>query len=73
MSLTRRQSEVLAFIRKRLKEDEVGPNYEEISKAMGMSSKSGVHRIVYALKERGFIDFIPKRARSIRVLEKREG
>ena len=70
MSLTKRQSDVLGVIRRRLAQSEVGPNYEEIAAELGIV-KSGVARLMVGLKERGYVDWIPRKARSIRLLEKR--
>lgn len=71
MSLTQRQADMLDIIRRRLEHSEVGPNYDEIAAEMGIV-KSGVHRMAVALKERGYITFMPGRARSIRLLNRPE-
>ena len=64
--LTKRQSRCIGFIRRYADQhDGVSPSYEEIGAALGLRSKSGVHRIIMALKERGFIETLPNRARAI--------
>lgn len=66
--LTHRQKELLDFIRTRLAEAGVSPSFEEMKSALGLHSKSGVHRMVLALEERGFISRLPDRARAIEVI-----
>ena len=63
--LTGRQSEALSFIKGYQAERGKTPCFEEIMEALGLASKAGVHRIVCALEERGYIDRMPGRARSI--------
>jgi repressor LexA len=70
MSLTARQSQMLDLLRKKLAHSEVGPSFDELAEELEMA-KSNVHRIAHALKERGYIEFLPRRARSIRIVEKR--
>lgn len=65
--LTKRQLQILEFIYERNKTG-LGPSYDEMMEHLGLQSKSGVHRIVKALEERGFIARHPFRARSITVL-----
>jgi repressor LexA len=67
--LTRKQHELLLFINKRLSEDGVSPSFDEMKEALGLASKSGVHRLVSALEERGFIRRLPHRARALEVLK----
>ena len=62
--LTRKQHELLLFIHKRLSADGVSPSFDEMKEALGLASKSGVHRLVSALEERGFIRRLPHRARA---------
>lgn len=67
--LTRKQNELLLFIQKRLSEDGVSPSFDEMKEALGLASKSGVHRLVSALEERGFIRRLAHRARALEVLK----
>lgn len=68
--LTMRQLRVLNFIRDQLAASEVAPTLAEIAEGCEIKAKSQVHYIVRALKERGYIDYLPRRERSITVLEK---
>jgi len=67
--LTRKQLELLLFINERLKEEGVPPSFEEMKDALDLQSKSGVHRLIVALEERGFIRRMPNRARALEVLK----
>ena len=66
--LTRKQHELLCFINDRLDETGVSPSFEEMKEALDLKSKSGVHRLISALEERGFIRRLPNRARALEVL-----
>jgi repressor LexA len=66
--LTRKQHELLTYIDERLKETGVSPSFEEMKDALDLKSKSGVHRLISALEERGFIRRLPNRARALEVL-----
>ncbi len=66
--LTRKQSELLRFINERLKETGVPPSFDEMKEALDLRSKSGIHRLILALEERGFIRRLPNRARALEVL-----
>ena len=66
--LTKRQHELLLLIDRRLREDAVSPSLEEMKDAVGLKSKSGIHRLITALEERGFIRRLPNRARALEVL-----
>src|SRR3989337_2739028 len=66
--LTRKQLELLLFINERLKEEGVPPSFEEMKDALNLQSKSGVHRLIVALEERGFIKRMPNRARALEVI-----
>jgi len=66
--LTRKQSELLTYIQQRLKEKGVSPSFEEMKDALQLKSKSGVHRLISALEERGFIHRLPNRARALEIL-----
>ena len=65
--LTTRQSECLAFIQETMAVSKVGPSFDEIKAALGLSSKSGVHRLVHSLAERGYIHFRSGRRRTIQL------
>lgn len=67
--LTRKQLELLMFINERLKESGVPPSYEEMKEALDLRSKSGIHRLITALEERGFIRRLPNRARALEVIK----
>lgn len=64
-STTPRQKQAYDFIRSFIDKEGYGPSYQEIQEGLGLSSKSEVHRLVYALRERGLIELIPNRARCI--------
>jgi repressor LexA len=66
--LTKKQSELLRFIHQRLKESGVPPSFDEMKDALDLRSKSGIHRLIMALEERGFIRRLPNRARALEVL-----
>ena len=67
--LTRKQYELLKFIDERLKEAGVPPSFDEMKDALDLRSKSGIHRLITALEERGFIRRLPNRARAIEVIK----
>ena len=67
--LTRKQHELIRFIQTRLEETGVSPSFEEMKEALDLKSKSGVHRLISALEERGFIRRLPNRARALEVLK----
>jgi len=67
--LTRKQLELLMFINERLKEEGVPPSFEEMKEAPNLQSKSGVHRLIVALEERGFLRRMPNRARALEVIK----
>ena len=67
--LTRKQLELLRFVHERLKESGVPPSFDEMKDALDLRSKSGIHRLITALEERGFIRRLPNRARAIEVLK----
>ena len=66
--LTKKQAELLRFIHERLTEDGVPPSFDEMKEALDLKSKSGIHRLILALEERGFIRRLPNRARALEVL-----
>ena len=67
--LTKKQSELLRFIHERLKESGIPPSFDEMKDALDLRSKSGIHRLILALVERGFIRRLPNRARALEVLK----
>ncbi len=67
--LTRKQHELICFIHDRLDETGVSPSFEEMKDALDLKSKSGVHRLISALEERGFLRRLPNRARALEVLK----
>jgi len=67
--LTRKQYELLRFINDRLAESGVPPSFDEMKDALDLRSKSGIHRLITALEERGFIRRLPNRARAIEVIK----
>ena len=66
--LTKKQIELLEFIQKRMARDGVPPSFDEMKVALDLRSKSGIHRLVTALEERGFIRRLPHRARALEIL-----
>ncbi|HET6619703.1 MAG TPA: transcriptional repressor LexA [Dongiaceae bacterium] len=66
--LTRKQRELLKFIQERLGETGISPSFDEMKEALGLKSKSGVHRLITGLEERGFIRRLPHRARALDVV-----
>src|ERR1700716_337859 len=66
--LTKKQHELLLFINRRLADDGVSPSFDEMKEALGLRSKSGIHRLITGLEERGFIRRLPHRARALEVL-----
>ncbi len=70
--LTAKQHELIRFIQQRLEETGISPSFEEMKAALDLKSKSGVHRLISALEERGFIRRLPNRARALEVLRNPE-
>ncbi|KUO55528.1 MAG: LexA family transcriptional regulator [Alphaproteobacteria bacterium BRH_c36] len=71
--LTQKQKDLLLFIHERLQEAGVPPSFDEMKDALDLKSKSGIHRLITALVERGFIRRLPHRARAIEVIKLPEG
>src|SRR5471030_1862965 len=71
--LTKKQHELLLFINRRLADDGVSPSFEEMKEALGLKSKSGIHRLITGLEERGFIKRLAHRARALEILRMPEG
>src|SRR6185503_18981484 len=67
--LTRKQHELLLFIHERLKESGIPPSFDEMKEALDLASKSGIHRLITALEERGFIRRLAHRARALEVIK----
>jgi repressor LexA len=67
--LTRKQHELLLFINERMKESGIPPSFDEMKDALDLASKSGIHRLITALEERGFIRRLPNRARALEVIK----
>jgi repressor LexA len=66
--LTRKQHELLLYLHQHLSEEGVAPSYDEMKDALGLKSKSGIHRLITGLQERGFIRRLPHRARAVEIL-----
>jgi len=66
--LTRKQYDLLMFIHKRVQKDGISPSFDEMKDALSLRSKSGIHRLISALEERGFIRRLAHRARAIEVI-----
>ncbi|MEM8570232.1 MAG: transcriptional repressor LexA [Pseudomonadota bacterium] len=67
--LTRKQHDLLKFIHKRMQRDGVPPSFDEMKDALDLRSKSGIHRLITALEERGFVRRLAHRARAIEILK----
>jgi len=67
--LTEKQRDLLLLIDKRIKSDGVPPSYDEMKDHLGLASKSGIHRLITALEERGFIRRLPNKARALEVIK----
>jgi len=71
--LTQKQKDLLLFIHGRMQDQGVPPSFDEMKEALDLKSKSGIHRLITALVERGFIRRLPHRARAIEVIKLPEG
>ena len=67
--LTKKQKNLLLFINKKIRSSGVSPSYEEMKNSLNLKSKSGIHRLISALEERGFIRRLPHKARALEVLK----
>lgn len=67
--LTRKQKELLLLIRDHMAADGVSPSFDEMKEALGLKSKSGIHRLITGLEERGFLKRLPHRARALEILK----
>src|SRR6056297_3345450 len=66
--LTKKQLDLLEFIHRRVQRDGVPPSFDEMKEALDLRSKSGIHRLITALEERGFLRRLPHRARAIEIV-----
>lgn len=73
MNLTRAQLKLLKVIEGYIAQDGIAPSFEEMCEAMGLRSKSGIHRLILALEERGYIRRMPNRARHLEVIRSSSG
>lgn len=71
--LTRKQKDLLLFIHEKMSQDDIPPSFEEMKNALGLKSKSGIHRLISALVERGYIERLPHRARALEIKRLPEG
>lgn len=71
--LTRKQKELLLLIRDSIAQDGITPSFDEMKEALGLRSKSGIHRLITGLEERGFIKRLPHRARALEILRLPDG
>lgn len=71
--LTKKQKELLLFIHDRMQEGEIAPSFDEMREALGLKSKSGIHRLITGLVERGYLERLPNRARALEVKRLPEG
>ncbi len=71
--LTSKQHQLLVFIEKRLDDTGISPSFDEMKDALGLKSKSGIHRLVTALEERGFILRLPNKARALDIVRRSNG
>jgi repressor LexA len=71
--LTRKQQQLLLFIHQRLQDEGIPPSFDEMKDALELKSKSGIHRLITALEERGFIRRLPNRARALEILRLPDG
>ena len=67
--LTKKQKNLLLYINKKLRSSGISPSYEEMKESLNLKSKSGIHRLISALEERGFIRRLPHKARALEVLK----
>ncbi|MBM3631270.1 MAG: transcriptional repressor LexA [Alphaproteobacteria bacterium] len=67
--LTKKQKNLLIYINKKLRSTGISPSYEEMKQSLNLKSKSGIHRLISALEERGFIKRLPHKARALEVIK----
>lgn len=73
LMLTKKQRDLLLFIHERLQEDDVPPSFDEMREALHLKSKSGIHRLITGLEERGYIERLPHKARAIEIIKLPDG
>ena len=66
--LTKKQYEILSYLKQKIAENGVCPSYDEMKGALKLRSKSGIHRLITALEERGFVRKLPKKARALEII-----
>ncbi len=71
--LTKKQRDLLLYIHERMSKDDISPSFEEMKNALGLKSKSGIHRLISALVERGYIQRLPHRARALEIIRLPDG
>lgn len=71
--LTKKQRDLLVYIHEKMAEGDLAPSFDEMKEALGLKSKSGVHRLIEALVERGFLERLPNRARALNIRKLPEG
>lgn len=71
--LTKKQKDLLLFIHERMKSGDIAPSFDEMREALGLKSKSGIHRLITGLVERGYLERLPHRARALEVKRLPEG
>lgn len=71
--LTRKQRDLLILIHEHMEKSDIAPSFEEMKEALGLKSKSGIHRLISALVERGYIQRLPHRARALKIVNLPEG
>ncbi len=71
--LTRKQRDLLLYIHEHMTDEDIAPSFEEMKNALGLKSKSGIHRLISALEERGYIKRLPHRARALEIIRLPEG
>ncbi|MGH1377388.1 MAG: transcriptional repressor LexA [Alphaproteobacteria bacterium] len=71
--LTKKQKDLLLYIHEKMSDDDIPPSFEEMKNALGLKSKSGIHRLISALVERGYIERLPHRARALQIKRLPEG
>lgn len=71
--LTKKQRELLIFINDKMKQGDIAPSFDEMREALGLKSKSGIHRLITGLVERGYLERLPNRARALEIKKMPEG
>ena len=71
--LTKKQRDLLLFIHENMQDSDIAPSFEEMKQALELKSKSGIHRLITALVERGYIERLPHRARALKIIRLPEG